>query len=169
MFNLKHSNETKKLISSKAKERCSGAEYLKMMSDSQSKYWNSEEGVKTRKLLSLNKITYHEKTNPIISTNCKMCGGVFNKKTKSKNEFCCGKCKRDWNYENSESYGKHKLKTSYQNQLKTYIDKIIKNYGLTFEEYIEKLDEITKNAKKDGVIPKNKGITMITLKKYKII
>ena len=98
-----------------------------------------------------------------------MCGGVFNKKTKSKNEFCCGKCKRSWNYENSDDYGKHKLKTGYQNQLKTYINKIIEFYNITFEEYIEKLDEITQKAKLDRVIPKNKGITIITLKKYKII
>ena len=169
MYRLKHSDETKKLISDKAKERCGDIEYLEMMSDVQSEYWNSGDGLVMRKKASVRRKEHIEKTNPIIICECKNCNGKFEKRQNIKKEYCSGKCKRIWLHKNDETYGKHKKTTSFSNQLKTYIGKILSHYNIDFKNYIENFTEITQKAKINGVIPKNKGITLETLKKYNII
>lgn len=47
--------------------------------------------------------------------------------------------------------------------------KILTYYEIDFDTYILNISDITQKAKINGVIPKNKGITLETLKKYNII
>lgn len=169
MYNNKHSDKTKKLIGDKVKERCSDSEYTKMLSNAQKVYWNSIDGLAMRKQISVKRKNHAKKSNPIIISSCNNCGDNFNKNQNNKNEFCSCKCKKNWLRKNVENYGKHTKTTSYQNQLKTYIDKIISTYGISFDVYIMNIETITKQAKLDKIIPKNKGISLKTLIKFKII
>ena len=57
----------------------------------------------------------------------------------------------------------------YTTSLINCLNKIQKFYNIPYEVIIENLDLYVKKSKADGVIPKNKGITYKTLKKYKII
>jgi len=168
MYGLTQTDKTKKVISEKAKIRCSNHDYLKVMSDAQKEYWDGDEGLVRRKKLSEEKIKLGILRNPIIAHQCKECKEVFNKKLNSKSEFCSGKCKRSWFYKNNNEYGKHKKQTSYHNQLKTYINKILNHYSINFDHYLTNIETFTQQAKKDKLIPKNKGITLETIKKYKI-
>jgi hypothetical protein len=168
MFGLKQSDNTKQKISIKAKNRCNDEKYLKMMSDVQMEYWNSEAGIKRRKEISEEKKILYNLKNPIINSNCKECNIIFNKRINNTNEFCSGKCKRKWLYKNNPNYGKHKNKTSYANQIKTYINRMLIHYNISYNFYVENIDEITQKAKEEKIIPKNKGISLKTIKKYKI-
>lgn len=169
MYNLKHSDITKNLISKKAKNRCSDVEYLKMMSEVQNKYWNSDEGLNRRQVVSVKRKEYTDKINPVCDVICKNCENTFKKRKNANKEFCSGNCKRNWSYVNVVGYGKHETGTSYKNQLITYVNKILSAYEISFEAYINNIGDITKKAKISGIIPKNKGVTVETLKKYSII
>jgi hypothetical protein len=168
MYGVKQKEKTKQLISSKAKERCSDDKYLNMMSQAQIEYWNSEIGLKRRKIISTNKKNSYEINNPLVTCECKQCSNSFSKRAKSSAEFCSGTCKRKWLYTNDVNYGKHKTNNSYRNQLKTYISMILKHYNIGYVEYLNNVIEITKKAKEHKVIPKNKGISLETIKKYNI-
>jgi len=169
MYNLKHSDTTKNLISKKAKDRCRNIEYLKMMSEVQNEYWNSEEGLNKRQVVSLKRKEYTDKINPVCEITCKNCESSFKKRKNTNKEFCSGDCKRSWLYSNVAGYGKHESGTSYKNQLVTYINKILSTYEISFENYLMEIEKITKQAKVDNIIPKNKGISLETLKKFKVI
>lgn len=169
MYNRKHSDETKKKISDLAKQRTNDITYRKKMSDVQKQFWKTDKGTQLKKIISDRMKKEYEIQNPFITDTCKNCGSEFNKRKKDNTLFCSTNCERTWKYSNIEGYGKHKNKLNgYKKNLLTYIDKIINYYDISQEEFYSDLTNIVTRAKQDGVIPKNKGISYETLKKYNI-
>ena len=169
MFGRKHSENTKKKISRLAKERASDPEYKQKMSKVQKEFWGTKRGSELRKIISDGMKKRYDLINPIIECDCLKCGVKFNKRKNKDKEFCSTLCERSWKYDNIEGYGKHINKLDgYRKNLLTYIDKILNYYNISFKEFLNDLTNIVKKAKQDGVIPKNKGISDKTLKKYNI-
>jgi hypothetical protein len=52
--------------------------------------------------------------------------------------------------------------------LKNYLNKLKLIYDVTNEELISNIDFYVKKAKLEKIIPKNKGISLETLKKYNL-
>jgi len=169
MFNRKHSENTKKKISDLAKERTTDVVYREKMSKAQKDFWGTQKGVELKKIISNRMKKQYELKNPIIKYSCNKCGVEFNKRKNDNKIFCSTKCEREWKYDNIYGYGKHTNKVDgYRKNILTYIDKILNYYYISQEEFFTDLTNIVNKAKQDGVIPKNKGITYETLKKYNI-
>jgi hypothetical protein len=169
MFGRKHSENTKKKISCLAKKRTSNLEYRQKMSKVQKEFWGTKRGSELKKIISSGMKKRYDLKNPIIECDCTKCGTKFNKRKNDDKNFCSTLCERSWKYNNIEGYGKHMNKfDGYRKNLLTYIDKIVDYYNISFKEFLTDLTNIVKKAKQDGVIPKNKGITYETLKKYNI-
>lgn len=170
MYGRNHSDKTKSLISLKAKERCNNKGYLTIMSQVQKEYWSSETGKKKKREISDRMKLRYEMNNPKVESKCVLCDNTFTKRKKDSKEFCSTKCERKWKYENQVDYGKHKnSQEGYRKNLLTYIDKILNEYGVTKENFLTNIDDYVTKAKKEGVIPKNKGLSLKTLNKYNII
>lgn len=169
MYGMKHSTYTKNLISQKCKERNTDPEYRQRNSDSIRAFFNSDAGIIQKTHISERQKLLHSIKNPIIEKQCMHCGNVFNQKLKG-NGFCNFKCLRTWKYKNIPDYGKHKHAQgdSYKKQIITYSKKIIDYYSIDLCTYLENLDMYTRNAKVDNIIPKYKGITIHTLKRYNL-
>jgi hypothetical protein len=169
MYNRKHTEKTKKIISDLAKERTSDVKYREKMSKVQKDFWGTERGLDLKKIISDRIKKKYDLKNPIIKYNCHECGTEFNKRTNDNKNFCSTKCERGWKYSNIDGYGKHTNKLGgYRKNILTYIDKIIDYYNISQEEFFNNLTNMVNKAKQDGVIPKNKGISVETLKKYNI-
>jgi hypothetical protein len=169
MFNIKHSEETKKLIGKKCKERNQDPEYRSRNSKAQKEYFESEAGILRRAQISDTKKNLYATRNPVIEKQCKYCDSIFMQKLKG-NGFCNSKCLKKWNYSNIHGYGKHRNSTSsYSKQLNTLLVRISLHYNVSFDILIDSLDFYVQKSKLDKIIPLNKGISIKTLKKYNII
>jgi len=168
MYGKLHSESTKSLIGEKCKDRNSDPEYKIKCSISQKNFWESPRGILRKKEISDLRKQEALRKNPSVEKQCIFCSKLFIQKLKG-HGLCSGLCMRRWNRQNIDGYGKHSSSKSYANQLNTWCNKICTHYNITMADLTSDLDRYIQLAKSDSIIPKNKGISLKTLKKYNLI
>jgi hypothetical protein len=171
MYGVKHKESTKQLISEKAKKRFEDPSYTNNLKEKLQIFYSSDEGILRRKEIGKRvsqRAAIKRKAIPDSICICKNCGKQVI--TKKPIEFCSGPCKRTWGYNNIPGFGKHAdLEARGFKHYWSYVKKITDNYSITPEQLFDSLDDYVKRSKLDGVIPNNKGMSLETLIKFKII
>lgn len=163
MYGMVHSEETKKLIGLKTKERFKDIEYVEYFKSRVKKTEEQKENSRNS-ALKRHFIIKKEKYGEIVDKKCIICGDYFKDYEKNKKITCKNSCSFKLKY----SEGKIKINP---NPIKSYSTKIIKylyiykddiikiNNFIEFYEYVNKL-------KKKSLIPKTLGLSENTINKY---
>lgn len=168
--------ETKRKIGKKTLQRASNKEYIDRISKSIRDFYNTEEGMKRRRLISKqrkdeNKLFWEEKdrTDPIKVSNCIICNDEFEYRSVSDGDRrTCKKngCTNRYN----NLIGKIRKPLPKNSSFNSYKTKMLK-YGSLLELYnIKKVTDINniimERKNKIKSVPKTFGITEKSIKKY---
>lgn len=181
MYGRKQSDKTKELIGNKAKARHDDPEYNQKCKDGAKKFWDSDRGeirkdeVRQQRKSEANirkaerdvKMEEYLKL-PILETICKHCNIQI--LSREGNAYCGWKCERSSKYKKNDGFGKHTNSSiGWHRNLWAYLEKILVAYNISEETLFSNLIVYVSLAKKDGIVPKNKGISRKTLLKFKLI
>lgn len=163
-FGLKRSDETRKLIGDKTKERFEDPEYKERWRD---RVLESMSDPETRNKISLSRKEYIQRTNPLVDVCCFVCGTQFSVRKKKADPYKSGErgCSSGCTQRIGHQNGKYKSQkgcdntNTMVNRLQGIVKKIPdSNHTVT--------DDIIQDLKKGGHIPKNSPASESCLLKY---
>lgn len=173
-FGVAMAESTKKLIGKLARERFLDPAYKQNIKEKVALFWASDRARPLKEKISAQRKQEKEARRaaydllPDIVSFCKKCNTSVIGKIKK--EFCSDHCHRAWHYANTPGYGKHsdKLAAGHK-RVWNYLHKICQHYNITESVLLDNLDSYVLQAKQDEVIPKHKGLSKETLKKFNVI
>ena len=169
-YGMKCSDETKRKISEKAKERLKNQEFKNKQIYNFTKRLYTDEGIKKHIEMCKNR----EKNKRLSRINeyyhtCAICGDKFFINPSNTNKTCSKDCSSILKSKNANKIIREDLKyTRYRQKLINSINLIIKNLNISIDDFFENINIYSVKAKDQQIIYKTFGLTLNTLNKYRI-
>lgn len=164
MFGFKHSDETKKKIGDKTRERCSDPEYIKFFKEKNKKTDIQKEHMK-QSAIERGKIKRYNRYGDKVTKICSICGKEFIDYEKKEKETCSSPCSFRLKHKNGEVNFVKEQKKSYSTRiiltLNPFID-IINDYDIEEDVF----NDIINSLKKSNQIKQTMGVSYKTIIKY---
>jgi hypothetical protein len=165
-FGMHCTQETKKLIGKRNRERQLIPGYKEKCKNSQAEFWKSEKGNLRKRELSEARKASKGKRNVIRF--CENCGKDFLARPSSSKKCCCKDCVRSLNSKKNLGVSKNGY-ASMRTRLLLAIEKVLDFYKISFSIFIANHQEFVFSSKYvDKIVPLHLSLSVETLEKYKI-